>query len=31
MKEAASMILDPNAARYFADSLDVDEDDDEEE
>jgi MoxR-like ATPase len=31
MKEAASMILDQNAARYFAESLDVDEDDDEEE
>jgi MoxR-like ATPase len=31
MKEAASMILDPNAARYFAESLDADKDDDEEE
>jgi MoxR-like ATPase len=31
MKEAASMILDQNAARYFAESLDVDKDDDEEE
>jgi MoxR-like ATPase len=31
MKEAASMILDQNAARYFAESLDADEDDDEEE
>ena len=31
MKEAASMILDENAARYFAESLDVDDDDDEEE
>jgi len=33
MKEAASMILDQNAARYFSESLDADghEDDDEEE
>jgi MoxR-like ATPase len=31
MKEAASMILDQNAARYFAESLDAGEDDDEEE
>ncbi len=31
MKEAASMILDENAARYFAETLDADEDDDEEE
>jgi len=31
MKEAASMILDQNAAHYFAESLDADEDDDEEE
>ena len=31
MKEGASMILDRHAARYFAESLDADEDDDEEE
>jgi len=31
MKEASSMILDQNAARYFAESLDADKDDDEEE